>query len=233
MNFCLTIFLAHALGDYYFQSNKMVADKKSNLFKHSVIYSMFLTLGYAFFDFTISALYFGFWLFVTHYIVDCIVIGINEKVSKNYELFVYIFDQFIHIMLIVIAVLIFGKAIETCPKTNMVLLYTTLVSYLIMPSSIFVEKIVSVVTKDEEPKKGFSLDEGSLIGILERLVVFMLGVVGNIGGIGLIIAAKTMVRYGQFNDDKGAKNFQTKYLIGTLSSVLCGVVAYFIYQSLF
>ena len=91
-----------------------------------------------------------------------------------------------------------------------------------------VSKTLALVNDDYVVE--FKVDEGTIIGILERMLILLLGFTNAIGGIGFVIAAKTMVRYGQF-DDKDTefhKSFRTKYLIGTLTSVLLALIGYLI-----
>ena len=61
-----------------------------------------------------------------------------------------------------------------------------------MPASIIISKTLSLVTGEEE--QGFVLDDGTLVGIMERLLIFFLAISNSAEGIGFIIAAKTMVR---------------------------------------
>lgn len=101
-----------------------------------------------------------------------------------------------------------------------------------MPSSIIVSKVIGMITIDDSSNT-FKLDEGTIIGILERLLIFVMGITGNLSGIGFLIAAKTMVRYGEFDSKIGVVNaFRAKYLIGTLTSVLLGVVFSLIFVAL-
>lgn len=67
------------------------------------------------------------------------------------------------------------------------------------------------------------LNSGTLIGILERFLLLILGFSGQIGAIGFILAAKSLARFNQLND----REFAEKYLVGTLLSAfvaLCCVV---------
>src|SRR5690625_56732 len=61
---------------------------------------------------------------------------------------------------------------------------------------------------------------GRYIGILERLLIVILVVQNLYQGLALIIAMKTLTRFKQFDD----KNFAEYYLIGTLLSLIIGVI---------
>lgn len=73
----------------------------------------------------------------------------------------------------------------------------------------------------------YNSDTGTVIGIIERLLIVVLALSSSINSIAIIVATKTMVRYGQFDN---ADDFRTKYLIGTLTSILVGVSLYLFYK---
>jgi len=56
---------------------------------------------------------------------------------------------------------------------------------------------------------------GTLIGLLERGLIFVLVVVGQPSGIGFLIAAKSILRYGAASDEQSAGEY---VIIGTLAS---------------
>lgn len=61
---------------------------------------------------------------------------------------------------------------------------------------------------------------GEVIGVLERIIIFLLIVSGHYEGITFVIAAKSIARFKQFNED----NFSDYYLVGTLASSLTAIV---------
>lgn len=65
---------------------------------------------------------------------------------------------------------------------------------------------------------------GTWIGILEREIIFMLGMLGQYEAIGFVIAAKSIARYGQLDN----KDFAEKYLIGTLLSAFVAILSVFV-----
>jgi hypothetical protein len=68
---------------------------------------------------------------------------------------------------------------------------------------------------------GDNLRTGRIIGVLERLLVFFLVVQGQWGAVGLVVAAKSIIRF----KDLEQRNFAEYYLIGTLTSLLVAGVA--------
>lgn len=70
---------------------------------------------------------------------------------------------------------------------------------------------------------------GRLIGLLERGLVFALMLFGQPGGIGLLIAAKSILRFGAVKDDRALSEY---VIIGTLASVGWAILSAFATQSL-
>lgn len=62
---------------------------------------------------------------------------------------------------------------------------------------------------------------GRAIGILERLILFPMVVLGEWGGVGLIVAAKSLARF----KDLDRRPFAEYYLIGTLTSLIIATVS--------
>ncbi|SEW03890.1 DUF3307 domain-containing protein [[Clostridium] fimetarium] len=67
---------------------------------------------------------------------------------------------------------------------------------------------------------------GSWIGILEREIILLLGLLGQYGAIGFVLAAKSLARYKQLEK----KAFAEKYLVGTLLSTLIAIACLAIYS---
>lgn len=63
--------------------------------------------------------------------------------------------------------------------------------------------------------------KGRMIGILERMLVLTLVLVGQWGALGLVMAAKSIARF----EDLKHRSFSEYYLIGTLASVLVATVS--------
>ena len=65
---------------------------------------------------------------------------------------------------------------------------------------------------------------GTMIGILERALIFLFVISNNLSAIPFILAAKSLARFKQLND----RDFAEYYLIGTLFSVLIALCGGFI-----
>ena len=62
---------------------------------------------------------------------------------------------------------------------------------------------------------------GALIGMLERVVILLLGALGLYSSIALVLTAKSLARFKQL----GEKEFAEKYLVGTLISLIIAILA--------
>lgn len=62
---------------------------------------------------------------------------------------------------------------------------------------------------------------GSWIGILEREIILVLGLLGQYGAIGFVLTAKSLARHNQLNNQA----FAEKYLVGTLLSAFVALLS--------
>jgi hypothetical protein len=73
----------------------------------------------------------------------------------------------------------------------------------------FATKLPADVTAESLP------GAGRVIGLLERGLIFALVLLGQPGGVGLLIAAKSILRFGAVRDDRALSEY---VIIGTLAS---------------
>jgi len=87
-----------------------------------------------------------------------------------------------------------------------------------------VQAIMQGIKSDIDPK---SLPQGGkLIGRLERLMILMLVLAGEPGGIGFLIAAKSILRFNELARDNDMR-VSEYVIIGTLASFAWGLAAAF------
>lgn len=69
-------------------------------------------------------------------------------------------------------------------------------------------------------------EAGKIIGRFERLLILLFVLTGSVAGVGFLLTAKSVFRFGDLKDDKTHKRAEY-YLIGTLSSFTFGLsIAY-------
>ncbi|MFR8165021.1 MAG: hypothetical protein ACLU8D_02400 [Enterocloster sp.] len=99
--------------------------------------------------------------------------------------------------------------------------YLLLVILLLTPASQFVKMLTASISlqKNLDSPKSNDSSAGSMIGKLERLIIAMLVIYGEAGAIGFVLAAKSLARYKQFED----QDFTEKFLVGTLASAAIAI----------
>ena len=103
------------------------------------------------------------------------------------------------------------------------LLWWLIVALLLIVQSVVGSRLVRRIVRDlpGAPTDAGQGGAGALVGILERLLVFTLIVVGQWGVIGFVITAKSIARFRELEE----KDFTDYYLAGTFSSLLVAVAA--------
>lgn len=94
----------------------------------------------------------------------------------------------------------------------------------IWPASFIVRKVTMRWAPVVEPINDEGLpDAGRLIGILERVLVLIFVLMNQYQAIGFLIAAKSILRFGERDGDHRRK--QTEYvLVGTLLSFTLAII---------
>ena len=152
----------------------------------------------------------------------------------------YLLDQLIHILIIIIvagAIALFQetlqytgffKSISDILNLNLELIFSSILATIIIikPVSITIKRVLyqyqpEVVKKEEMGHPG----AGSLIGILERLIILIMLSQNQYAAIGFVLTAKSIARYKRIIEDP---KFSEYYLLGTLLSMLSVIVTFMI-----
>lgn len=234
----LVLIFVHLLGDFFLQPFKWVQHKEKHkvkskyLYAHAAIHGV-LTFGLLFLVSIpfFKALLISLTILVSHFIIDACKLsfqGKKENLKKRRRWF--LFDQLLHFL--VIALIWYfteGSLINLQDLiTENVLLGIVSIMFLLNPSSILINIILSNWEANIKSEKKEELSSaGKYIGILERLFVFGFIVTNNWEGIGFLLAAKSVFRFGDLN--KATDRNLTEYiLIGTLISfgiaLLIGII---------
>ncbi|MBB1137929.1 DUF3307 domain-containing protein [Myroides sp. WP-1] len=226
----IKIVLAHLLGDFVLQTDQMVREIKDKgirsrfLFIHVLIHLMLLLLVTGF----ERTFILGVWMLaISHLIIDVFTkTYLTQKISG---IKVLLIDQGLH------GLSIAGFIYYYTPYTvdwslligkNALVLYSALV-LLIYVSPIVIKKIIEQFSFTV-PNNGLD-NAGKYIGILERLFIFLFVVFQRWEGIGFLLAAKSIFRFGDLKANKEIK--LTEYiLIGTLLSFGLGIGIALLYR---
>lgn len=220
--FFIKLLLAHIIGDFLLQPTKWVnhkykkKHKSKYLYYHILIHFLALTL-------VLQAQLKNYWLafvviIVSHYIIDVIKLHLNTK--KNTRALFFI-DQLAHILILSLVVTFyFSNPFEVgVVFTSETLVFITFLLFATSVASVIMKVIISKwdLDKDNEDNTGALEQAGAYIGVLERIFVFIFIVLDHWEGIGFLLAAKSIFRFGDLSKAKDRK--LTEYvLIGTLLS---------------
>ena len=215
----LKIVLAHLLGDFVFQPEKWVEDKMIKkqrsfyLYGHLLVHLMILLIILQFNTY--------YWMGIaiivsSHGLIDLIKLHLQSRIDNRLNFFL---DQMAHgcVLLWVASMYeMFEFSLDWIfqPQTILFLVAVVCVTFV---SAIIMKVLISAWKIDEENESDSLKNAGKYIGILERLLVFGFIILNQWASIGLLIAAKSVLR---FNDLSRAKDRKlTEYiLIGTLLS---------------
>ncbi len=216
----LKLVLSHLLGDFLFQPGAWVKDKENRKYKspylylHIVIHTVTL--------FVVLQFEMKYWLgilliAISHFIIDLLKVNLKSKADPR---FLFLLDQLLHVLVIAAVVYYYYPYhIDfTSLYTSELLLLFMFIILTTLVSSIIMRMIISKwdVTAYNNPQNSLN-KAGSYIGMLERLFVFVFIVMGRWEGIGFLLAAKSVFRYGDLS--KAGDRKLTEYiLIGTLLS---------------
>lgn len=215
----IKLILAHFIGDFFLQPEKWVLHKETHKHKSKFLYWHILVhLGALIL--VLQANY-NYWLgiliiIITHYIFDVLKLHLKPKINNR---LLFILDQMAHLFVIALVVNIYEPYdfnIDMLYKPSFLLLVTSLLGVTVV-SSIIMKTIISKWFLKEDSNEESLENAGAYIGMLERLFVFAFIITQHWEGIGFLIAAKSVFRFGDLSKAKDRK--LTEYiLIGTLLS---------------
>ena len=225
----LKLLLVHILGDFVLQTKTLVHKRKEHvgyLFLHVLIHAILLML----FFYTDIEEYWMSIAFITfsHLAIDSLKIWLEGKYPTKPLLF-FCTDQILHVAMLV-AVVFYNFGI---PALSIALFYSidTLLYLIAMllttvVSPIFLRIFFQKWEKEFEfqsKRKESLMHAGLLIGVMERLIIVLFIQVGFLSGIGFLLAAKSIFRFGDLANAKDTK-FTEYILVGTLASFVIAIV---------
>lgn len=219
MNLLLKLFIAHLVGDFLLQPAAWVKNKEEKkllawqLYAHSILHGALVFL----FLWNSHAWKYALLITVLHFIIDSLKLTLQNNRNKRLLFFI---DQWFHFITIYLIWLwLEGKDFPLFLFENKIfLLLVAAIIFLTNPVSFGVKIFITKWTPEPQGQSNDSLQSaGKYIGFFERLLVFVFIVIHQWTGIGFLLAAKSVFRFGDLKDAKDRK--LTEYvLIGTLLS---------------
>lgn len=213
----IALLTAHFCGDFLLQTDRLVARKKQ--FQGVLLHSALVAL--------ISYLFVGDWrnwavpglVFITHLAIDEI-----KQILPWKGLAIFLADQVAHwVTLAMLAAWVIPVRLEDLAFVN---IFGREISgvFILLSGWIVVSFFCSQIIGESLARfevSGFQSrglkDGGKWIGILERSIIFFLLIINAPGGIGFLITAKTIFRFGEIQIKENRKEVEY-ILIGTLLS---------------
>lgn len=147
-------------------------------------------------------------------------IGFNNIINYSLSILIVLKPSSIFIKYFFDFIFIKKEKNSTDEKENIITSYNLIIS-----NENKVEKKIEIsqqkVVDNLKEKNNDSDNIGSLIGILERVIILLLGALGLYGSIALVLTAKSLARFKQLEN----KKFAEKYLVGTLMSLIIAILA--------
>lgn len=215
----IQLILAHIIGDFVLQPQKWVYHKETHKHKSKFLYWHILVHICA----LILLLQFNFkyWvgiliISVSHLILDIIKLHLKPYINNR---LLFGLDQLAHLVVIAFVVNLYQPYpfnLNMFFSTKVLLLITCLLC-ITKVSSIIMKTMISKWDLKEYTEEASLENAGAYIGMLERLFVFAFIITNHWEGVGFLIAAKSVFRFGDLSKAKDRK--LTEYiLIGTLLS---------------
>jgi hypothetical protein len=234
MTLFLLLLLVHLVADFYLQPKSWIEskvkykEKSIGLLKHILTHTglnavvLFAYVG-------VSPLFFGALLTIvlTHYAIDI------WKTYQGFYLKSFLIDQCAHIIVLsLVATFISQPDVvkwhsvlsEFTQPEHLLILATFLFAW--KPISLIIQLILrpytSQMNDDGNSKQGLPF-AGEWIGVLERFLVIIFVMIGQFAGVGFLLAAKSVFRFGDMRREQDRK--LTEYImLGTLFSVTIAIL---------
>lgn len=226
----LQLLFAHLVADFVIQPLSWVKDKEQKSFASSklLLHTLVHALLYAIVLKFAPRYWLGFIvLVVSHYLIDglkCWLNPIADRLENRLGLFnrrtLFLLDQLLHIAVILWVVHYYQPLDLQSVGFSSEKLWLMLVALIMLThvSSVVIKVMISRWTPLNAHDGEHSLaNAGSFIGILERLFIFVFIITNHWEGVGFLLAAKSVFRFGDLKEAHDRK--LTEYiLIGTLIS---------------
>ena len=215
----LCLFLAHLVSDFVLQTSRTCEDKCRNKwhspYQYIHAFIVFGTSWLAIFD-----LRFGWCAFligISHLFIDVWKSFHDEKVEW------FIIDQILHILVILGVSILWCASHEwSVPLGISPRLLSGAVAALVCwkPANIFIKLVLKHYSVNMPVEKESGFNAGALIGTIERWLVLIFVCLQRYDALGLLIAAKSIIRFRE--KDAGKSEY---VLAGTLLSILIAVIS--------
>lgn len=215
----IKLLLVHLLADFVFQPDRWVEEKELKKQKSPKLYLHVLLHGLLSLAIVAEITFWPYAIAITlsHFLIDWSKLILQKPQTQKVWFFI---DQLLHLILLLLVSLVYQRLEIDFSSLNPEkwLFLITAIVFLSLPASVLIRILISGWTPHTEDEQNNSLQNaGKYIGILERLFIFMFILTDHWEGIGFLLAAKSIFRFGDLKESKERK--LTEYvMIGTLLS---------------
>jgi Protein of unknown function (DUF3307) len=218
----IKLILSHLITDFILQPNSWIEQRKQKHFAASTLYIHCLVTAVA----AWAIIGWQYWLvaiiiFISHAIID----GWKsyQKTTNSY----FIIDQLLHVLIIILCW--YATFYTSLPiNKNWIELQTNIFFWKAITGATFVTLPAAILIAQLTKKWREKIDDadtlanaGKWIGIIERIIILILVLKNEYSSIGLLIAAKSIIRF----NEKDRPEVKTEYLvIGTLISFILAML---------
>lgn len=216
------LLLSHLLTDFILQPKNWIENRMQKHFESPKLYLHGAVTALV----ALILLGFTYWwvcliIFITHVVID----GWKSYQLQNIRFF--LIDQSLHFFVIICCwCLVFfswqdlGLAWKTLQGNLSVWKTITAIVFLTTPAGILIGQLTKQ-WRDKLPEAESLANAGKWIGIVERIIILIFVVYGEYSAIGLLIAAKGIIRF----NEKDRQEIKTEYLVvGTLISIAMAII---------
>ena len=221
----VSLLLAHFIGDYLLQSGPLCKQKREkkarSWFQYVHALSIAMLSWAALWDARLWFVALGIGL--SHLLID-----IGKSYVKEENVWAFALDQVLHILVMAVAAWVcVDRLVWSVPAwlTPSVLRAEAIAVAGIIcwrPANFLIRSVLQF-NQVSIPSDPNAFHAGQLIGILERWLILVFILIGHYEVIGFLIAAKSIIRFGDHDRDK-TEYFLTGTLLSIAIAVGCGLL---------
>lgn len=215
----LSLVLAHLVADFMLQTGKSCKDKKERHWRspHHYVHAL-IVFGLAWLvSWDVCFWWCALVIAVTHFAIDMWKSYREDKVKW------FVADQLLHIAILIVVAWLWYRCYDWSVPFGIPTKYIALAVAIVVcwkPANIFIKLMLKHYSVNMPEERSSDFNAGALIGIIERWLILAFVIMQRYEALGLLIAAKSIIRFG---DKETAK---TEYVLaGTLMSIFIAVMA--------
>lgn len=215
----LCLLLSHLVADFVLQNNKVCKNKAEKQwcslwhYEHALV--VFTLSWLVVWD--VNFLWYAFVIGGTHFAIDM------WKSYREEEVVWFMVDQLLHIIVIAGITWLWLSINKWCMPFEIQPKYIALFCAIIVcwkPANILIKLILKYYSVNVPKGQDDSFNAGALIGNIERWLILVFVILQRYDAIGLLVAAKSIIRFGDSQTRK------SEYVLaGTLISIFIAVLA--------